>query len=115
MTAFDWVADNYDQAFDTPSSINNFGGYDAVNVYGDEEYSTWNKLSEVPGLGTYHRQGYYESDLVDYNTKNYKLNSAFYYKPSVNTELIYSTNYGNGTTVYQGDNRYSLRNLSFSK
>ena len=113
MTAFDWVADNYDQSYDTPSSVNNFGGYDAINVYGDEEYSTWNKLSEVPGLGTYHRQGYNESDLVDYNTKNYKLNSAFYYKPSVNTELIYSTNYGNGTTVYQGDNRYSLRNLSF--
>ena len=113
MTAFDWVADNYDQAYDTPSSVNNFGGYDAVNVYGDEEYSTWNKLSEVPGLGTYHRQGYNEQDLVDYNTKNYKINSAFYYKPSVNTELIYSTNYGNGTTVYQGDNRYSLRNLSF--
>lgn len=113
MTAFDWVANNYEQAFESPSLVSNFGGYDAVNIYGDEEYSTWNKLSEVPGLGTYHRQGYKERDLVDYNTKNYKLNSSFHYKPSVNTELIYSTNYGNGTTVYQGDNRYSLRNLSF--
>ena len=113
MTAYDWVADNYDQSYDSPSSINNFGGYDAVNRYGDEEYSSWNSLSGAPGLGTYHRQGYNEIDLVDYNTKNYKLNSAFYFKPSVNTELIYSTNYGNGTTVYQGDNRYSLKNLSF--
>ena len=113
MTAYDWVADNYDQSYDSPSSINNFGGYDAVNRYGDEEYSSWNSLSGAPGLGTYHRQGYNEIDLVDYNTKNYKLNSAFYFKPSVKTELIYSTNYGNGTTVYQGDNRYSLRNLSF--
>ncbi|MDG2164798.1 MAG: TonB-dependent receptor plug domain-containing protein, partial [Flavobacteriales bacterium] len=113
MTAYDWVADNYDQSYDSPSSINNFGGYDAVNRYGDEEYSSWNSLSGAPGLETYHRQGYNEIDLVDYNTKNYKLNSAFYFKPSVKTELIYSTNYGNGTTVYQGDNRYSLKNLSF--
>ncbi len=113
MTAYDWVADNYDQAYESPSSVNNFGGYDAVNVYGDEDNSTEESLSLLPGLGTYHRQGYNESDLVDYNTNNIKLNSAFHYKPSVNTELIYSTNYGNGTTVYQGDNRYSLRNLSF--
>ena len=113
MMAYDWVADNYDQAYDSPSSINNPGGYDAVNIYGDEEYASWNSLSLAPGLGTYHRQGYKEIDLVDYNTKNYKLNSAFYFKPSEKTELIYSTNYGNGTTVYQGDNRYSLKDLSF--
>lgn len=113
MTADDWVADNYDQSFDTPSPASNFGGYDAVNIYGDEEYSTWNSLSLAPGLGTYHRQGYKESDLVDYNTKNQKLNAAIHYKPSLESEIIYSTNYGNGTTVYQGDNRYSLKNLSF--
>lgn len=113
MTADDWVADNYEQTYDTPSSPSNFGGYDAVNIYGDEEYSTWNSLSLAPGLGTYHRQGYKESDLVDYNTKNQKLNAAFHYKPTVESEVIYSTNYGTGTTVYQGDNRYSLKNLSF--
>lgn len=113
MTASDWVADNYDQSFDTPSPTTNFGGYDAVNIYGDEEYSTWNSLSLAPGLGTFHRRGYKEIDLVDYNTKNNKFNAAFHFKPSVETELIYSTNYGNGTTVYQGDNRYSLKNLSF--
>ncbi|MCH1436879.1 MAG: TonB-dependent receptor [Flavobacteriales bacterium] len=113
MTADDWVADNYDQTYDTPSPASNFGGYDAVNIYGDEEYSTWNSLSLAPGLGTYHRQGYKESDLVDYNTQNQKLNAAFHYKPTVESEIIYSTNYGTGTTVYQGDNRYSLKNLNF--
>ena len=113
MSADDWVANNYEQTFDTPSPASNFGGYDAVNIYGDEEYSTWNSLSLAPGLGTYHRQGYKESDLVDYNTKNQKLNAAFHYKPTVESEIIYSTNYGTGTTVYQGDNRYSLKNLSF--
>lgn len=113
MTADDWVANNYEQTYDTPSSPSNFGGYDAVNIYGDEEYSTWNSLSSAPGLETYHRRGYNEIDLVDYNTKNQKFNAALHYKPTIESEIIYSTNYGNGTTVYQGDNRYSLKNLSF--
>ena len=33
--------------------------------------------------------------------------------PTKKTELIYATNYGTGTTVYQGDNRYSLKGLEF--
>ena len=41
MSADDWVADNYEQTYDTPSPASNFGGYDAVNIYGDEEYSIW--------------------------------------------------------------------------
>ena len=28
-------------------------------------------------------------------------------------ELIYSFNMGNGSTVYQGDNRFSLRDIEF--
>ena len=59
MTAFDWVANNYDQAYDTPSSVNNFGGYDAVNVYGDEEYSTGINYLKYLVL-EHHRQGYNE-------------------------------------------------------
>ena len=113
MSAFDWVANNYDQAYDTPSSILNPGGYDAVNVYGDEYYAEWNDIKEFPGLGTFHRTGYKEEDLADYNTENFKMNGSFFYKPTEKTELIYSTNYGTGTTIYQGDNRYSLKNLKF--
>ena len=29
------------------------------------------------------------------------------------TELIYSSNFGSGTTVYQGDNRYCLKDILF--
>lgn len=113
MAADDWVANNYDQAFDSPSNINNPGGYDAVNRYGDEYYKTYSNFGTFPGLGTFHRTGYKEEDLVDYNTENYKMNMALYYKPTEKTELIYATNYGTGTTVYQGDNRYSLKGLQF--
>lgn len=113
MAADDWVANNYDQSFDSPSNINNPGGYDAVNRYGDEYYKTYSNFGTFPGLGTFHRTGYKEEDLVDYNTENYKMNMALYYKPTEKTELIYATNYGTGTTVYQGDNRYSLKGLEF--
>ena len=113
MTASDWVANNYDQAFDSPTRSSNPGGYDAVNRYGDEEYSSFSNFALAPGLGSFHRPGYREEDLVDYDTENTKMNAAFFFKPTTKTELIYATNYGNGTTVYQGDNRYSLKDLEF--
>ena len=113
MVADDWVANNYDQTYDSPSLTTNPGGYDAVNRYGDEYYAEWNDIKEFPGLGTFHRTGYREDDLADYNTENIKMNMALYYKPTAKTELIYATNYGTGTTVYQGDNRFSLNGLKF--
>ena len=113
MVADDWVANNYEQAFDSPSPRTNYGGYDAVNRYGDEYYKTYSTFKIHPGLGTFHRTGYEEQDLVDYNTENVKMNMALFFKPTAKTELIYATNYGTGTTVYQGDNRYSLNGLDF--
>jgi len=113
MSADDWIANNYDQSFSSPSTTSNPGGYDAVNRYGDEYYKTYSNIKTNPGLGTFHRTGYEEKDLVDYDTENIKMNMALYYKPTVKTELIYATNYGTGTTVYQGDNRYSLNGLEF--
>ena len=118
--ADDWVANNYDPVFDTPSSIDNPGGYDAVNVYGDE-FLNPNDFSDVlssPGLGVIHRRGYEESDLVDYDSKNLKTGVAFHFrlnpqKTVESPELILSSNFSTGTTVYQGDNRYSLRGIKF--
>ena len=118
--ADDWVADNYDPVFDTPSSGQNPGGFDAVNIYGDE-YSTANDLSgslSSPGLNTFHRRGYEELDLVDYNSNNFKTGFAMHYrlqpdKDFASPELILASNYSRGTTVYQGDNRFSLRNIQF--
>lgn len=113
MTANDWEADNYDAAYETYSSTDNPGGYDAVNVYGDEYNKTYGDIKTFPGLRTFHRQGYKESDLVDYNTKNFKANAALHAMLSPDIELVGSVNYGSGTTVYQGDNRYNLKGLQF--
>ena len=112
LQANDWEADNIDQSYNTNSLSNNPGGYDAVNIYGDE-YNITNSFTTKPGLGTVHRTGYSENQLADYNTQNLKVNSAFHIKNKNNYEFIYSINFGNGTTIYQGDNRYSLKNINF--
>jgi len=116
FTAKDWEADNRSATPQSKSNELNPGGYDAVNVYGDEYYSGGD-FSLVPalrpGIGILYRTGYAEKDIVDYNTRNLKLNTAFHYKIAKETELIASSNFGYGTTVYQGDNRYSLKDILF--
>ena len=118
--ADDWVADNYDPVFDTELGRDNPGGYDAVNIYGDEQDPTFNYsgLRSRPGLGEITRQGYKEEDLVDYDSQNTKAGVAFHFrlapeKGLESAELIVASNYSNGTTVYQGDNRFSLRDIQF--
>ncbi len=61
----------------------------------------------------FHRTGYMEKDIVDYNTKNLKAQTSLHYMIAPKTELIYGMNYSTGTTVYQGDNRFSLKNIQF--
>lgn len=116
FTANDWEADNRSATPQSRSNEQNPGGYDAVNVYGDEYYSGGD-FSLVPalrpGIGILYRTGYAEKDIVDYDTRNLKLNAAVHYKIAKETELIASSNFGYGTTVYQGDNRYSLKDIQF--
>ena len=121
MQANDWEADNMG-AVDGTTSANNPGGYDAINIYGDEDTDgNLNDVTEnfnlnyftLPGLKKFHRTGYMEKDIVDYNTNNFKAQSALHYMITKKTELIYAINYSTGTTVYQGDNRFSLKNIQF--
>lgn len=114
LAADDWEATNMNPTDGSESPANNPGGYDAVNRYGDETgYLTPGSTKEYPALGTYHRTGIEEQYLVDYNTENIKLGTSLHYKPNRDIELIYAFNFGTGTTVYQGDNRYSLKDILF--
>lgn len=124
LRANDWVADNYEpitgavgnQVF-TPA--NNPGRSNAVNIYGDEySYGIGVGYNASAGLNTLHRIGYRETDVVDYDTRNLKTNAALHFrlqpdKDFESPELIISSNFGSGTTVYQGDNRFSLRGIRF--
>lgn len=113
LEADDWVADNYGPTEDSQDGPENPGGFDAVNIYGDETAFSNPSVRSYPGLGRYYRDGIKEVDLVDYDTRNLKLATAFHYRLNNNSELILANNFGYGTTVYQGDNRYSLRDLMF--
>ena len=123
LRAYDWVADNYDPVYESVSDTQNPGGYDAVNIYGDEyragfDYSLEAPWSDRVGLGVLHRTGYREVDLVDYDTRNTKASAALHFRlqPSKefeSPELIIASSFGSGTTVYQGDNRFSLRDILF--
>ncbi len=127
MKAYDWEADNMDAVksgspLDNVNNILNPGGYDAVNRYGDEilrpgenDATARSQKWDYPGLMRFNRQGYEEKDIVDYNTYNFKTSfmTAYRPKPTGMRQFEYQVNYGMGTTVYQGDNRYSLRDIKF--
>ena len=119
LSADDWEANNLNTVdesnlTDNPVPSTNPGGYDAVNRYGDEPpYDDGGDSKTFAGLQTYHRGGLLEKNLVDYDTENVKLGAALHYRLRKTLELMVSTNYGSGTTVYQGDNRYSLKDITY--
>jgi outer membrane receptor protein involved in Fe transport len=114
LKADDWEANNMDPTDISRDDATNPGGYDAVNRYGDEDW--WDDGGDTktfPGLGRFYRPGIEEKHLVDYNTENIKLTTALHYKIKEDLTAIYAVNFGSGTTVYQGDNRYSLKDILF--
>lgn len=122
LRADDWPANNEDPVFETITGRDNPGRYNKVNTYGDEYQTNFDLRSTNPwefvGLGVYHRSGYDEQDIVDYDTRNLKTNAAIHFRTNPkmehdSPELILSSSFSSGTTVYQGDNRFSLRNILF--
>lgn len=120
MRANDWEANNSNSVEGLDTDRNNPGGYDAVNRYGDENLSPninnaldLSAVWQTPGLRRWHRTGYWEKDVVDYKTENLKANAALHFMLSPKVELIVASNFGTGTTVYQGDNRFSLKDILF--
>ena len=120
MKATDWFAQNYDPTINSPTGATNPGRYDAVNTYGDENVTVNNDYAndiaerrDYHGLGTFLRPGYRESDLVDYGTNNLKAGISLHYRIRDSLEVIAASNYSRGSTVFQGDNRYRLKNIQF--
>lgn len=120
--AYDWEATNYGPVEGSFVDASNPGRFDAVNIYGDEFRSVFDYSGDgsdnARGLGTVYRTGYKESELVDYNTDNLKVSLVGQWrlqpeKKYDSPELLYSFNMGQGSTVYQGDNRFSLRDIEF--
>ncbi|MDG1571696.1 TonB-dependent receptor [Robiginitalea sp. M366] len=92
--------------------------YNGLNVYGDE-VSTLLNFDAAAGLpsGTVgsarvSRTGYDEGDLLNYNAQSVKTDFSVHYRPWGNDfEIIYNGRVGRGNTIYQGANRYAIRDF----
>lgn len=100
--------------------------YDGLNVYGDE-ISTNIKgvgvslanMGLIPASAVnllpnsnVSRTGYEEKDLSDNKVESVKADFSLHFKPWANdVEFILQHKVGLGNTVYQGANRYSLKNF----
>ncbi len=134
MQATDWYGtDQTDLSVGTQGELPFNPGANRVHVFGDEVANNIGLLRNVGaiqqqaqqlGLGGYisslpdqivSRTGYDERFLVDYGAKNYKVNTGLYWRINDRSELSYTLNYGAGTSVYTGAQRYSLRNFEISQ
>lgn len=71
-------------------------------------------LSLLPNMSV-SRTPYLEEPLVDYNAKNIKFNGGLFYRLNDKLELSYNINYGAGTSVYTGAQRYSLLDFNVAQ
>jgi len=119
----EWYATDYGD-YNTPGLTRTDPGYDGLNVYGDEVSTTLDfeqialdngvpaPIASMMGASTVSRTGYKEVDLMDYVAESAKASFALHYRPFDNDiEFIYNAKFGKGSTIYQGANRYSIKNF----
>lgn len=106
MEATEWIAaDTRSMTGGSVGHANN-QNYDGLNIYGDE-ITTF-----IPNVGQVSRTGYREQDLTDNKVKNVKADFSAHIKPfKDDTEVILQYKIGLGSTIYQGANRYSLKDF----
>ncbi|MFP4844775.1 TonB-dependent receptor [Winogradskyella sp. PE311] len=100
--------------------------YDGINVYGDEVSTDINGVAQVlEGLGlapagssalvpsvNVSRTGYNERDLTNYNAESIKADWGLYFRPwEDDFEIQYVGKLGLGNTIYQGANRYNIKDF----
>ena len=105
--------------------------HDGLNIYGDE-ITTAAAGTDLRGVGqgleaaglipagaaallpavNVGRTGYREQDLTDYEAQSIKADFSLNYRPFENDlEVIWNSRLGQGGTIYQGANRYQLKNF----
>ncbi|WMI66490.1 TonB-dependent receptor [Aestuariibaculum sp. YM273] len=134
----DWYATDYNEytrgLVGTPDNISPFRSspaHDGLNIYGDEislGAALGMNLKEL--VQAYEgflfpigssmlvpednvaRTGYRELDLTDYNANSLKADFALHYRPLADDlEIIWNSRLGRGNTIFQGGNRYQLKNF----
>lgn len=123
----DWYASDYSDMATDALNANvrgiNSPSYNGVNIYGDEVVTTINidkTLGLPPGTqGSIRvaRTGYKEADITDtdYLARSYRGDIGAHYRLNDRLELLYNYRIGYGNSIYQGANRYSLKNLTLQQ
>ena len=113
----DWHANRTDDLLN-PGRTRVHPAYDGLNVYGDEVSTLLNfdaaagLPSGTVGSATVSRTGYDERDLMNYGAQSVKTDFSLHYRPFANDfEMIYNGRIGRGNTIYQGANRYGVRDF----
>jgi outer membrane receptor protein involved in Fe transport len=122
----DWFAVNEEDVLNPGSTRENNNNYDGLNIYGDEVSTNLRGVGvSLANMGLIppgsenllpndmvSRTGYAERDLTNYNAESVKFDAALHYRPWANDfEVIYVGKIGVGSTIYQGANRYSVKNF----
>lgn len=113
LSATEWIASDERSLTDggIGHSINQ--NYDGLNSYGDEV------TTFIPNVGQVSRTGYREEDLNDNKIESIKADFSLHFKPWATTssgwgkeiEIIAQHKLGFGNTIYQGANRYALKDF----
>jgi iron complex outermembrane recepter protein len=116
MDAEDWRSNDYGTDVNRPESKVSLLGqpnFDGVNTYGDEARIAF--TVPVPSISPFdlRRTGWKEEDLVDnYDARSMKGDVALHYRLTDDLEILYNYRYGGGSSVYQGSQKYALRDFT---
>jgi outer membrane receptor protein involved in Fe transport len=142
--AKDWMATDYRNYVPSTGQVTNdtrsLPSYDGINTYGDES-AYFNVQTELKAQSAYYasigqtaasqelaalaaatpansnvtRTGYAENTLTNYHAYNLKLDGGLYYKLTPGTTLSLIGNFGKASTIYQGTDRYALKDVKIGQ
>jgi hypothetical protein len=126
----EWFATDYRNTRNgtyTSGDRNSDRNYDGLNVYGDEVSTNIRGVAQtLQSLGilpngaaalvpseNISRTGYNERDLMTYEARSVKFGSSLNYRPFGDDrfEIIWDSKFGVGNTIYQGTNRYNIKDF----
>ena len=126
LTGTDWIANSEEDKLNRAVFAGLYNP-DGINIYGDEvQTNIYGVAQAMVGLGllpagaealvpstNVSRTGYNETDMAEPNATSKKADWGVYYRPieGSNLEISYIGKWGTGKTLYQGINRYAIKNF----
>ena len=130
LTGTDWIANSEKDKLNRSVFPGDYN-HDGINIYGDEVATNiYGVAQAMVGLGllpagaealvpstVVSRTGYNETDMAEPDATSKKADWGVYYRPieGSNLEISYVGKWGTGKTLYQGINRYAIKNFTMNQ